>query len=232
MATRYDELVRRVFVGFSRTDGEALLAVKQAINDAHTALAQVQDFDDLVVWDKTSAATVDGQARYHLTSDLALTRPKDIYSIILHDDSNSRKLTYVPPRELDKLLPYPESIGEQRPNWYTRFGNYLEFIAIPDAAYTLYIRHSQWPVALSNDSDETPFSNLDSTIVFLSKDIANAYLHGEYFDFATKALEYLKISVRDEKVQPDQDLIARPFEATGVGAMGEYWKLPFVKQTP
>jgi hypothetical protein len=231
MASTLAQLVRKVMTGFPRTDGEAILAVKQAINDAHRAIAMVRDFDELLVLDTTSAATVDGTSRYHITSDLLLTRPKDIYSIVLHDDENSRKLTYVPYRELDKVVPYPDMVGEGRPYWYTRQGYYLEFFRIPDAAYDLYIRHSQWPAILDSDDDTTPYLYLDEVIVFLAKDIANAYLSNQYLDFTERASYYLKLAVRDNITQPDHDLVARPFTVTGP-VHGEYWNNPFVRRDP
>lgn len=231
MASTLAQLVRKVMIGFPKTDGEAILAVKQAINDAHRAIAMVRDFDELLVLDTTSAATVDGTNRYHITSDFALTRPKDIYSLVLHDDENSRKLTYVPYRELDKVVPYPDMVGEGRPYWYTRQGNYIELFRIPDAAYDLYIRYSQWPDVLDSDSDETPYLYLDEVIVFLAKDIANAYVSNQYVDFTERASYYLKLAVRDHITQPDHDLVARPFSTTGP-VLGEFWNDPFIRRDP
>ena len=107
MATTFSELKRRVQLGFPKLDGEADLIIEQALNDTVQAIASVQDWDNMLVWEKTLPKTADGTQRYHLVTNLLLTRPKSLYSIILHDDSSSIKLTYVPPRELDDRVPYP-----------------------------------------------------------------------------------------------------------------------------
>ena len=232
MGITYSELQRRVFLGFPRTDGEAFLAVKQAINDALTALVSTGKFDALLERDLTNAETVDGQRTYHLVDDLGLTLPKDIDSIILHADSNSRKLAYVAPRELDLKIPYPERFGEGKSQWYTRYGENIELIRIPNDAYSLYIRYSKWPTALTDDSDESPLSaQWDHVLVFLSKDIANAYLNEEYVNFTEKAMSYLKLGLAESRTRPDETLVAQPFETDAeYRGVGESWKDPFVKR--
>jgi hypothetical protein len=233
VATAYSELIRRVYIGFPRTDGEANLSIKQSINDAIQAISCLEEASSLLTTDLTSASTVDGIKSYHKTTgtyNLGLTRPKDIYSIRLEDTTSSRKLIYVPYSELDQTIPYPEGTSEGKSNWYTEFGDYIEFIPIPDAAYNLYIRYSQYPVALSADTDQSPFGiEWDHIIVFLSKDIANAYLNGEYINAALKANEYLKLGISEKRNKPDHRLIAQPFNPLGSGYIGEYYKDPFIK---
>jgi len=233
VATAFSEFQRRVFIGFPRTDGEAYIAVKQAINDAIMALVSTGEVDSLLTTDTSTAATVDGQKSYHITTGLSLTRPRDIFSIILHDDSNSRKLVWVAPRELDLKIPYPERFGEGRPKWYTRFGNYIELIRIPDAAYTLYIRYSQWPAALTTDASESPFgAEWDHIITFLAKDIANAYLSGQYLNFTDRAIAYLKLGLAEAITKPDEGMTARPFDpCSEYTSIGETWKDPFFKRS-
>jgi len=230
--TTFSELKRRVFLGFPQTDGEALLAVERGINEALQSIALVKDFDELIVLKTTGCATVASQKTYDWITHWALTRPKKILSIRLMDGTLSRKLTFIPTRELDETLPYAESLSTGRSTHYTLAGSRdIEFIPIPDAAYTLYIRYSQWPAALTAETDETPYTNLDGVTVFLAKDIANAYLSGEYFDFAQRAALYLKANAMEESRQPDHIRIARPFSTHEV-ILGEYWRDPFVRRTP
>jgi len=210
--TTFQELKRRVFIGFPRTDGEAHLAVEMAINDALKAIALIKDFDDLMVTDELSAATVDGQKTYHLVDDWSLIRPKKIYTIRLMSENLSRKLIFIPTRELDRTLPYATSLSEGKSVYYTPSGDSeLELIPIPDDAYALSIRYSQWPAVLSAETDVTPYANLDNATVFLAKDIANAYLSGEYFDFTARATSYLAINISEENRQPDHLRVAQPF---------------------
>jgi len=232
MGTTLAEFRRRVLIGFPRSDGEAVLAVEEGINAAVKALVSLNDFDEMLTLDSTSASTVTDQQRYHLTTDLLLTRPKDIYSIRCMDEGDSRKLIYVSPRELDTKIPYPEQFGTGRPKWYTVFGLYIELFRIPDAAYDLYIRYSQWPDVMTDDTDECVLTHVDESIIMLAKDVANSYLNGEYLNIASKAMEYVKMGVKEERTRPDQDLYAKPYCAGGSLPLGEWWTNPFAREDP
>lgn len=232
--TTFQELIRRVFIGFPYESGEARMAVERAINDALHAIAAVEDFDELIITDLTSADTVDGQKTYNWETDWGLTRPKKIYSIRLMDGTESRKLIWLPPRDLDQVLPYAETLSENKPTHYTTgigSGNF-ELIPIPGDAYDLYIRYSQWPATLSLDADVTPYTNLDTVTVFLAKDIANAYLSGSYFDFNERAAGYLSGEMKHELTEPDHMRIAQPFRSEQAPVTGEYWKYPFIRRDP
>ena len=234
MNTNFQELKRKVFLGFPYTGGEANIAVEQAINDALKAIAMVQDFDELIVTDTTNALTVDGQKTYNWETDWLLTRPKQIYSIRLMSTTESRKLIWIPSQELDSILPYAESLAENKSTHYTQgagSGNF-ELIPIPDAAYSLYIRYSQWPAVLTDDGDTTPYTNLDQQTIFLAKDIANAYLSGSYFDFAERAKGYLTAGIKEDLTKPDQLRVAKPFSSRPYYPTGEYWQYPFIRRNP
>jgi len=234
MSTQFKELKRKVLLRMKdKTDGRTLLAVEEAINEAHKAIASVRDFDELVTLDTSHAVTVASQKLYHIETNLALVRPKDIYSIRYMDDANSRKLTYVPPQELDSRIPYTEQLAIGRPTWYTRRGMYLEFIRIPDAAKPLYIQHSQWPATLSGDTDETPYVNKDHVIVALSVDIAYTILDGGSGNWIQRALQLLGVAASEDRARPDVRPVARSFDASASrGPTGEYWKNPFIKENP
>lgn len=229
MATTFAEFKRRVMLGIPQVDGETLLTVEEAINIAHKVIACVRDFDDLMVLDTTNALTVASQKLYHIETDLLLVRPKDIYSIRLMATTESRKLVYVPPRELDDTIPYTEQVGEGKSKWYTRRGNYLELYRIPDDAYRLYVMHSQWPATLVNDTDVTPYSNIDHVIIGLSINIANELRIGQTSNWEEMANSMLSLSVGENASKPDEMLVAKPFN-TRQYAPGEYWNNPFIKK--
>jgi hypothetical protein len=217
----------------NKPDGRAILATDQAINDALKVIAMIKDFDELRVLDTANAATVANQKLYHVEDDLLLTRPKDIYSMRLMDEASSRKLTFVPFRRLDEDIPYTELTGTGRPSYYTIRGRYVELYQIPDDAYNLYIQHSQWPAALANDSDQVIFINIDHVIVALAADMAASILEGSSStDWMSRAVQLLGAAVSDEDTRPDQTFVARPFNPTPTGPMGEYWNNPFVKRQP
>jgi hypothetical protein len=232
MGTTFAELKRQVLLRLRDMDGVTDLAIEDGINQAHKAISRVHDFDELIVLDTSNAATVANQKLYHLTSDLALSNPKDIYSIRLMDTSSSRKLTYVPPRDLDRDVPYTEQSSTGKSSWYTQRGMYLEFFRIPDDAYSLYIMHSKWPSTLSNETDETPYLHLDDVIITLGTEIARTIINksGALNDWTGRARELLSASILENRQRPDVTFVARPFRARSSRLSGEYWLDPFTRR--
>jgi hypothetical protein len=211
VATTFKELKRRVFIGFPRVDGEAVLAVGQAINDSIKIISSLEEIGAQLVTDTTSADTVASQKTYHVNTDFNLTRPQDIHGIRLIDGSSSVDLIWVPHKEVDRKIPYPEINSTGRSKWYTTFGDYIEMFPIPDTAYNLTIRYSQWPNVLSSDTDESPFgTEWDHVLVFMSKDIANAYLNGDYNSAESRAYQFLNVARKATK-NPNNTFFARPF---------------------
>lgn len=233
MGTTFAEFKRRVMLNLHpRNDGIAHLAAAQAINDAHSVIACVKDFDELMTLDTTHAVTVADQKLYDIEDDLVLVRPKDIYSIRLMDAADSRKLEFVSFRELDSKVPYTEITGTGRPKYYTLRGKNVELYPIPDDAYTLYIQHSQWPATLEEETDETPYTRIDHVIVALATDMATASIEGGGGDWLSRATQLLGQSINEEERRPDQVYVAQPFCPTRHPSIGQYWLNPWVKTQP
>ena len=233
MPTTFKELKRLVMLNLNpRTDGITLMAAEQGINDAQKVIACVKDFDELMTLDTTNAVTVADTKLYHVENDLNLVRPKDIYSIRLMDTDSSRKLEYVPFRQLDERVPYTEQTGTGRSNYYTVRGKKVEFYKIPDDSYRLYVQHSQWPTVLSADATEIEYENIDHVIVSLATEMAESSLEGGTSDWLSKATQLLGISTNEEATRPDRMFVAQPFCASGFPHRGEYWNNPWVKRQP
>lgn len=231
MATTFGEIIRQVMLKLKKSDGLTRLSVEAAINDAQRIFAAIMDFDELMVTDESNATTANGTKRYHIESNLGLTRPKDIYSIRLMSNNESRKLVYKTAREFDNEAPYPEGTSSSKPTIYTQRGKYVELFPIPDANYALYIQHSQWPAALSNEATEIAFSNIDYAIIQLSAEMALASLEGSSGDWVKRAKELMAIGLNEERTRPDRTFVARPFNASGSNNIyGEYWKNPWIKR--
>lgn len=231
MATTFSEIQRRVFIGFPRTDGEAILAVQQSINDVIKIVASMEDAESLLTTDTTNAHTAISTKSYDVTVTWGLTRPKDIHDIRLISGSESRSLVYVPHKDVDKVIPYPEQNTTSKSIWYTTFGSYAELFPIPDAIYDLTIRYSQWPAALTSGTDYLPYEvEWDHIIVFLAKDLANAYLNGNYIQASQKAYDFLKLGIKAANGKPDALLFATGFQSQrqGNNSLNNYWKDPFV----
>lgn len=232
MTTTYEELYSRVLLRLDRSDGKALLAAKESINTAQKVIARVQDFDELITTDTANAACVANQANYHVEDDWGLTRPKDILSVRLMDESSSRKLIWKSPRQLDEVIPYPDQIGTMHPEVYTQRGRYVELIPRPDSNYSCYIMHSQWPLTLANDADQTSYEDIDDVIIELGAAIADDILNQRKVNREGLARELLAGATREEMTRPDQIRRARPFQPGGARVVGEYWKQPHWRRNP
>lgn len=231
MAATYKELKRRVALGMPRIDGEVMLVIEQAVNDAIQAFAKLEDFDEMLVKDTATANTVDGQKSYSLiATDWVLTRYKDILTIVLEDEGNSRKLVFKDYRTFDIEYPYPEQFSETRPSFYIPRGTSIELFPIPDAAYDVTIFYSQYPAELTTESGVNPFSNFDMEIVFLAKEITNAYINNNYIDTAQRARSIIQGGLQERKYKPDKDFIARPFQPLGEPVRDEYWLNPLIRK--
>ena len=232
MGTTLAELRRKVLMGYEDVTGSDILIAEEAINQACHAMAEINNFEELLVTDLTNAKTVIDQKRYHLVTDWLLTRPKDILSIVLHDDFNSRKLSFMPTQHVDTILPYPEGITTGKPSVYNKQGDYVDLFILPDAVYDLYIRYYQWPLVLVNDSDECSYTNQDSLVIAIARDIFIALRSKLPLDTIMKAKMYMKTALGDDRVDPDEMPVARGFNSSGkVRYTGEYWNNPFIRST-
>lgn len=232
MAVTYKQLYQRVLLRIKTLDGRALLACKEAVNIAQKVIARTADFDELKTWDLTHCKTAISVKDYIIPTRWALVRLKDILSIKLMDESNSRKLTYISPTEIDERIPYPQDLGEQRCSVYTQRGNTVELFPIPDEVYTLYVYHTQWPVELVNDTDCMSYADdLEDVVVSLAADITNSILEGvSGTDWNSKAKAMLVGAVAEDLNRPDRVFQARPFDPGVTIYTGEYWRQPFVKE--
>lgn len=225
----FGEAKRLVLLRVGKEDGRTRLIMEQAINDAIHLVATIRDFDELMTLDITNAFTVASQKIYHIVDDLALVRPKDIYSIRYMDEGQSRKLTFVPFRELDEVVPYTEITGEGKPLYYTVRGRYIELYRIPDEVMPLYIQHSQWPDTLVDDDDEIPYVNIDPVIIALAADMTISMGEGgSSQDWTQRAMSLLTGAVKEDIERPDKVYVARPFRTTGK-VPSEYWRDPFYR---
>ena len=228
MTTKYEELYKKALLRIPETDGRAFLAVKESVNDAQKDIARVWDVDELIVIDTTSGDTVTDQKTYHIEDDLNLTRPKDIIDITVEDGSNTRSLTWKPLKWVRKNIPYPENMSSGKPSIYTRAGNNIELIAIPDAAYDLHITHSQWPLPLSADVVETSYVDLDDVIIGLAVERTQAILSGESStDWTARAARMLGHAHNEDRSRPDEIRVAQPFQSSPSTPISNPWVDPF-----
>ena len=112
--------------------------------------------------------TTTGQKRYGFPE-----RMKEIISLVLKNNSNSRSLTYLKPMSFDKLIPCPESEATGIPTGFVDYGTNFELFPIPDAStYTLILRCGIFPGALTGDDRTFDLQRKDALIVAVATKIA------------------------------------------------------------
>lgn len=178
-----------------------------------------------------TGATVASSKRYGFP-----TRMKDIYSLRILDGANSRKLTYVNPRNFDTEVPQPTEWSTSWPDYYVDYGVIFELLPIPNSAYDMELRCSVYP----EDMDETTQTSSD----LLRKDrllVAGGTIFGlwalkEYEEATFWGSEFwrptLAEAVASDHSAEDWTPVARPFSAHGgsrvAGVGGSWWTNPFV----
>ena len=116
--------------------------------------------------------TVDGTLRYGFP-----IRMKDIHSMVLDTESTeSRKLTYVKARDLDRVVPRPEQNSEGKPRFYVDYGVNFELYRIPDDEYTLKLRCSVFPQEFTSSTQESDLLRKDQLICAVTTMIGFAKL--------------------------------------------------------
>ena len=202
-----------------RTDLDSRLS--RFINFAQDMICRQYEFPELE--QKTTDTVAEGDEVYVLSS-----RPRSIRSVRILDGTLSRKLEYIPIRTWDTLIPKPDEWTQERPTHYTYYQNKIELWRIPNDSYTIVIRWSKWPAALSDSGDKSDYDNKDDIIIALATAWAFKSL-GEkermYF-WANSAWSQLRASILSEDQQPDRGIVPVPEIKT---ILGDYWKDPFIK---
>jgi hypothetical protein len=152
----------------SSVSGKALQdRVPTYLNFAQRRMARMASFDELCAIQE-SAVTVANVQSYPFstgTNNLGLTRFKDFMTVRLIDSENSRILTRWHYKTMDRKFPDPTTYTTGRPGIYTRWGNNMIVFRIPDDAYDMYIRYSQWPTDLTTDAQTSDFENKDELLI-------------------------------------------------------------------
>ena len=237
MAMTRDQFVTEIcdIVGKSESASSVSGAVLQTrvrtyLNWAQKRVARAYSFHELSKYNETAATVADAK-RYPMetgTNNFGLIRPKDIHSIRLIDGENSRTLTRWSQRKFDKWYPRPANYATSRPRIYVRWGSDLELFRIPNDAYTLYIRYSQWPTDFSTGAQTSDYTNKDQLLTTMG--VFETYLALEEYTDAeiwfAKARGMIMDAVRAEG-DVDWEPEAEPHMARPGYESGEPWKDPY-----
>lgn len=200
--------------------------IDRHINWAQQRIADRHTFEEMRKY--TTGATVDGQKRYSFPA-----RMKDIYDITVQDGDSSRKLDYVNSRYFDMIKPRPEADTEDRPHIYVDYGVEYELYPIPGQVYTLNIRYSEYPVALTVAGEESALLNKDHVIVACATAMCFYSLvemeMGAYWD-KTVFKTYFDESVTSDHSAEDWTPVARGYVPDGESSyawLSNDWRSPF-----
>lgn len=183
----------------------------------------------------STATTVASIQTYSMPSNI-----RSLYSMVVEDGLESRKLICVMPWEFDRCVPKPSEATTGRPDYYVpyKLANQFELYRIPDAAYTLRMRHSIWPADLSADGSTSDYDTLNVNIDDVLVCIATSY-GWKHLQELTDAAKWYKdgmdqierVYISERHSFPDWAPAGVGFITGAPASVGEYYNDPFVKES-
>jgi len=202
------------------------------INLAQQRLARIHDYDEMEVISTTVTQNTGSVNDKYLT----LPNKREVFSIVLLDGPNSRKLVQRTPQFWDRRVPMPEYWARDRVQDYITWGNIVELWPLPNANYTLRMRWSQWPNDLVNAGDTSQFMQKDELLIELALIYCYNSLGKE--DEAAKHTAHLNrlMSEAQQKddTKPDLNILPSASDAQVLqdGGLGSTpWIDPFIRST-
>lgn len=210
-----------------RTDVSSRLTT--FINLAQQRIARMGEFDEMqVTANLTTSNTGSANDRF-----LVLPLKRSLYSITILDGAQSSKLIYRTPQFWDRRIPMPEYWSRDTPRDYTVWNNTIEIYPLPDIAYTLRCRYTQWPADLVNPTDVSAYTHKDEIIIELAVIYALKSL-GKEDDAAkheSKLMQLFGEAKNLNDAKPDMHILPAESDAqSAVGNVGQYWLNPFIKE--
>lgn len=213
----------------NRTDLDTRLG--RFLNLAQQRLARMHDFDEMetrsvVTIDNTGAAT-DG--------DIVLPSLRELYSIVIHDGSRSRKLDARSTRWFDRMVPKPDYHTRDIPSIYMTWSNTAYLFPLPEKAYTnaVFLRWTKWPTDLTGTATSEFLQKdellIELALVYAYRSLGNpeeALKHNRF------ALALMSESEDTDRTKPDLGQVGDAKQVGGQSAVGDYWLDPFQKEMP
>lgn len=128
-------------IGSPNTTDVPDITLTRLVNAAYREVGTKYPFNEIRCL--TSFATVAGQARYNLPSDLAVIRK-------LWDDTNKKRLTK---RGMRYLSAVPMNLQDAKPRSYVRGPTWIQLVPQPDAIYNILLYYDTSIGDLVNDND-------------------------------------------------------------------------------
>ncbi len=192
---------------------------------AQDRLVSKHDFEELKVRATLATTSVTADPSVDMVVALPVTL-RQLYSVILVDDMNSRRLQPIPGHLWDKEIPYAEAFTRARPTKYRRWGTNIELWRVPDAAYVLRGHYTTWGTAFTTDSQKSDLERKDQLLILLVQIWLAVLLdrpdRANYFwaVFKTMYEESFHVSI----YQADVNMGSTSSSAS----VDNYWQNPFV----
>ncbi|TXH53947.1 MAG: hypothetical protein E6Q97_11905 [Desulfurellales bacterium] len=230
------ELREEVLVSLGNRNDVTPSRLTRALNLAQERLARRHDFEELQVTTSTTL-TYTGVAATDLYLPMPDSAPyiREIYSVLLKDGVQSRKLRRVFTRTWDRLLTDPTALNEKdHPVFYTIWDYKLakaEIYPLPNKSYDIQWRLSKWPTPLTTDSQTSDYRFKDELLIelgviyimdSLGKE-ADADRHRKKF-----AELYLE-GLNTDSDKPDLDIEIGAGIPNNMSLGGDYWRDPFIR---
>ncbi len=221
------ELVEELKGFFGNRDDITDARYVRWLNLAQSRISRLADWEEL---EKLSYDTTSNTGDKDVDKFLALPQnTKEIMSVRLISDTESRKLTGYVYKEFDAAIPYPQRYATGKPTIYTHWAGQLELWRIPDAAYRIEIRRIVRPTVFDLSSDNaSDLREKDDAILMLAASWGHASLRNN-----EDARYYWRIyasmineSLGEDKERPDMDIVG--FREQGELKSSTPWADPFV----
>lgn len=210
-----------------RTDLDSRLV--RCLNLAQQRLARMRDFDEMRVISSTQLFnTGEDTDRF-----LALPTVREVFSVLLVDGSNSRKVVGRTSQWFDRIIGQPEYFSRNVPTDYNLWGFNLEFFPMPVRTLTIRMRWSKWPTAFASDNEDqvSEFNQKDEVLIELALSYINRTLgKTEKANQHELAAQKLLAEAKEvDRTKPDENITPSLSDAAVSGRVGEPWNDPFVR---
>lgn len=196
------------------------------LNDVMRRMSRRHDFREMRK--QYSAATIASQKTYSFP-----TNYKTLRDFRLIDGFNSIKLIMLIPERFDKRVPYPENHSTGRPHWYIPYGKNFDLFKIPDAAYTIYMKTTQWPLSITTIGDTIDYDEDKDDIIVAGMTSENFNYMQMYEDgiaWNNTFEDRLRRAILRDEESPDWGPMGRGFDSQRDDMYWtEYWNDPMIR---
>lgn len=224
-------LISEVRAGLGNRSDVTDQMIVDALNLAQARLSRRHDFKEM----KRTAVTTNA-----LTSDAAKdkylklpARLKVIHTLVLLDGDRSRKLREKPWRMVDARFPMPENLPRRRPVIYSRWGELLLLIPVPDQVYKFSMKYTRDPTPfdLNNPGQLSDFDFKDD--ILIAEALAWRWSKLGRHDKANEHLREARIltedAIKQDDNRPDMNTSSWDNDEEGREVISDYWADPFVR---